>query len=75
MTFHDGGDSGSCRNEQVSGTTRLATLLFTAAVFLIAAFMAGAWFGSRDRLCVTAPANGTTIVWCAHGTPKGRLEQ
>ena len=50
--------------------------LVLAVAALVAAFAAGAWWGARDRLCVTAPANnGGTIVWCAKGQPaEGSLD-
>jgi len=40
---------------------------------LLCAFLLGVWWGSRDRLCVTAPTGSGTIVWCAAGEPRGSL--
>lgn len=54
-------------------SVELRIVLLVAA--LVAAFAAGAWWGARDRLCVTAPANdGGSIVWCAKGRPEGALD-
>lgn len=39
-----------------------------------AAFLSGAAYGSRDRLCVTAGTPSGTVVYCANGKPAVNLE-
>ena len=51
-----------------------AAQLGLAAAALVAAFLAGMYAGSRDRLCATTTVNGSLVVWCAQGSPADSLE-
>lgn len=59
----------------MSPEPRLALIIVSMIVVLASTFILGAWWGSHDRLCVTAPSSHGTIVWCASGTPAGDLGQ
>lgn len=47
------------------------TRSFLAVCAALLAFLAGCWFGSRDRECVTAQTSYGLLVVCGHGAPKG----
>lgn len=40
-----------------------------SVALLVAVFLLGAWWGSHDRLCVTAPSPVGDVVWCSQGDP------
>lgn len=55
--------------------SRLALKILLLAVALAIVFALGAWFGSRERTCITGQAAIGTVVVCRSGNaPVGVVE-